>query len=92
MANPIPLSDQIADSVTQANVKVLGDAPAIAMGHLYQSFSPAVTQALADVAHNVTTAQQQAAIAQASAHVGITTLHSTDTNPEEGRINQISGC
>ena len=60
------------DSVTQANVKVLGDSPAIALGNLYQ----ATAQALANAAHNATSAQQQAAItAQAATTMGVTTLY-----------------
>ncbi|WP_426438085.1 RebB family R body protein [Bradyrhizobium genosp. P] len=55
MAFPTSLNSQITDSVTQADVQVLGDAPAIAMGNVYQ----AVAQALANAAHNATNAQQQ---------------------------------
>jgi len=55
MAFPTSLNSQITDSVTQANVQVLGDAPAIAMGNVYQ----AVAQALVNAAHNATNAQQQ---------------------------------
>ncbi|EWY38408.1 RebB like protein [Skermanella stibiiresistens SB22] len=36
MADPTLVNGQITDSVTQANVKVLGDAPAQALGTLYQ--------------------------------------------------------
>ena len=36
MADPTLLNGQITDSITQVNVKVLGDAPAQAMGSLYQ--------------------------------------------------------
>ena len=76
MAFPTSVNDQITDSVTQANVKVLGDAPAIAMGNLYQ----ATAQALANAAHNATSAQQQAGItAQAATTMGVTTLYSIDT-------------
>ena len=32
MALPTPVNGMITDAVTQANVKVLGDAPAMAMG------------------------------------------------------------
>jgi hypothetical protein len=55
MAYPTHVNSQITDAVTQANVKALGDAPAMAMGNLYQ----AAAQALANAAHNATTAQQQ---------------------------------
>lgn len=36
MADPTLVNGQITDAVTQANVKVLADAPAQAMGNLYQ--------------------------------------------------------
>ena len=39
MAFPTAVNSQITDSVTQSNVKVLGNAPAIAMGNLYQSIA-----------------------------------------------------
>lgn len=62
MAFPTAVNSQITDAVSQANVKVLGDAPAMAMGNLYQ----ATAQALANAAHNATAAQQQGnVIAQA---------------------------
>lgn len=76
MAFPTAVNNQITDSVTQANVKVLGDAPAIAMANLYQ----ATAQALANAAHNATTAQQQNNItAQAATVMGVATLYSIDT-------------
>jgi len=76
MAFPTAVNSQITDSVTQANVQVLGDAPAIAMGNLFQ----ATAQALANAAHNATTAQQQANIAaQAATTMGVATLYSIDT-------------
>lgn len=76
MAFPTSVNDQITDSVTQANVKVLGDAPAIAMANLYQ----ATAQALANAAHNATAAQQQNNItAQAATVMGVATLYSIDT-------------
>ncbi|MBN1210466.1 MAG: RebB family R body protein [Myxococcaceae bacterium] len=76
MAFPTAVNDQITDAVTQANVKVLGDAPAIAMGNLYQ----ATAQALANAAHNATTSQQNAnTILQASTTQGVALLYSVDT-------------
>jgi hypothetical protein len=42
MADPTLVNGQITDSVTQANVKVLGDAPAQAIGTLYQIMAQAV--------------------------------------------------
>jgi hypothetical protein len=76
MAFPTAVNDQITDSVTQANLKVLGDAPATAMGNLYQ----ATAQALANAAHNATTAQQQTNVtAQAATTMGVATLYSLNT-------------
>lgn len=76
MAFPTAVNSQITDSVTQANVKVLGDAPAIAMGNLFQ----ATAQALGNAAHNATSAQQQAAVAaQAATTMGVATLYALDT-------------
>lgn len=40
-AIPTPVNGQITDSVTQSNVKVLGEAPAEAVGVLYQDVDPA---------------------------------------------------
>lgn len=76
MAFPTAVNDQISDSVTQSNVQVLGSAPAIAMGNLYQ----ATAQALANAAHNATLAQQQMYVtAQAATTMGVSLLYSLDT-------------
>jgi hypothetical protein len=76
MAYPTAVNSQITDAVTQANVKVLGDAPAMALGNLYM----ATSQALANAAHNATSAQQQTNVtAQAATTSGVTTLYSIDT-------------
>ena len=76
MAFPTSVNDQITDSVTQSNVQVLGDAPAVAMGNLFQS----TAQALGNAAHNATTAQQQTNVmAQAATTQGVALLYSLDT-------------
>jgi len=75
MAYPTSVNSQITDAVTQANVQLLGNAPAVAMSNLYQ----ATAQALANAAHNATTAQQQANIlAQAVTTQGVALLYSLD--------------
>lgn len=76
MAQTTAVNDQITDSITQANTEVLGEAPAIAMGNMYQSFS----QALSLAALNSTSAQQQSNMAaQATTTMGVTTVYSIDT-------------
>ena len=70
------INSQITDSVTQVNTKVLGDAPAIAMGNLFI----ATSQALANAAHNATNSQQQTNVTgQAATTIGVTTLYALDT-------------
>ena len=54
MAFPTSVNSQITDAVTQANVKVLADAPAMALGSLYQT----VAQATGIAAQNAATIQQ----------------------------------
>jgi hypothetical protein len=76
MAFPTAVNDQITDSVTQANTKVLGDSPAVALGNLYV----ATSQALSNAAHNATNNQQQSYVTmQASTTQGVATLLSVDT-------------
>ena len=80
------VNPQITDSVSQVNTKVLGDAPAIAMGNLFM----ATSQALANAAHNATTSQQQSNItAQASTTMGVTMLYSIDTSSDAVGTRQI---
>ncbi|UAA37899.1 RebB family R body protein [Paraneptunicella aestuarii] len=67
----MPVNEQITDSVTQVNTKVVGESPAMAMGNLLMSTS----QALANAAHNATAAQQQAQITMQAATVqGVNSL------------------
>lgn len=57
MAFPTAVNSQITDAVTQTNVKVLGEAPAQAMGSLFQTNA----QASGNAALNATAQQQNAA-------------------------------
>jgi hypothetical protein len=76
MAYPTPVNDQITDAVTQSNVKVLGDAPAMAMGTIYQSLA----HSTGILFENATSAQQQLGItAQAATNQGVIQIYSMDT-------------
>lgn len=76
MAFPTSVNDQITDSVTQTNVKVLADAPAQAMGTLYQ----ATAQAMGIAAMNAATQQQEAnVVAQAATTMGVALLLNAST-------------
>lgn len=77
---------QITDAVTQMNVKVLADAPGMAMGSLYQ----ATGQALSNSAHNATAAQQNAnTILQATTTQGVALLYAVDTASTAVGVSEI---
>ena len=76
MALPTPVNGQITDAVTQSNVKVLGDAPAMAMGTLFQSLG----HSTGVLYENAVSSQQQLAIAaQAATNQGVIQIYSLDT-------------
>jgi len=71
MAIPTPVNGQITDAVTQADLTVLGDAPAVALATLYQSLA----QATGLASQNAVAAQQSlAAVNQAATASAIATL------------------
>jgi len=73
MAMPTPVNGMITDAVTQANVKVLGDAPAMAMGAIYQSLS----HSTGILFENAVGSQQQLGIAaQAATNQGVIQIYS----------------
>ncbi len=87
MALPTPVNGQITDAVTQANVKVLGDAPAMAMGALYQSMS----HSTGILFENATSSQQQLGIAaQAATNQGVIQIYSVDTMAGAVATSKIS--
>lgn len=68
------VNEQVTDSITQVNTKVVGETPAMAMGNLLMSTS----QALSNAAHNAAVAQQQANITMQAATVqGVNSLMAT---------------
>ena len=76
MAFPTAVNDQVTDSITQVNTKVLGDSPALSLGNLFV----ATSQALSISAHNATNNQQQSyVVMQTATTQGVTSLFSIDT-------------
>tara|TARA_R110002012_G_scaffold219427_3_gene390890 strand:+ start:104 stop:436 length:333 start_codon:yes stop_codon:yes gene_type:complete len=76
MADNTPVNGMITDSVTQANVKVLGDAPAMSMGAIFQ----ALAHSTGILYENAVSSQQQLQIAaQASTNQGVIQIYSVDT-------------
>ena len=83
---PVAVNSMITDAVTQANVKVLGDAPAMALANLYQ----ATAQALANTAHNATAAQQNSNVVLHTATTqGVAMLYGIDTTSSAEDIAKI---
>lgn len=76
MAFPTAVNSQITDAITQANVKVIGESPAMAMGQIYQSLA----HSTGILFENAVSAQQQQAIAaQAATNQGVIQIYSVDT-------------
>lgn len=76
MAVDTAVNAQVTDSVTQANVKVLCDSPALSLSNLYQM----VSQSLGLAAQNAVMSQQQTnVIHQAATTQGVSLLYSVDT-------------
>jgi hypothetical protein len=76
MALDTAVNSQVTDSVTQANVKTLGDSPAVALSNLYQ----VVSQSLGLAAQNAVFAQQQSNIThQTTTTQGVNLIYAVDT-------------
>jgi hypothetical protein len=70
-ASTSTVNPQITDAITQTNVKVVGEAPAMAIGSLYQTISNSVAMAAANAVY----AQQQANVTyQAASTMGVAKL------------------
>ncbi len=80
------VNSQITDSVTQSNVKVLADAPAMAMGSLYQTMA----HSLGILMENAVAAQQNmSAIAQAATAQGVNMIYAVDTAAASAATSKI---
>ena len=72
-AQPTVVNGAIIDAVSATNTKVLAEAPAMAMGSLYQTIGNSVAMAAANAVY----AQQQANVTcQAANTLGVTKLFS----------------
>jgi len=77
---------QITDAVTQSNVKVLGEAPAMAMGSIYQSLA----HSTGILYENAVAAQQnQATLAQAATNQGVMQIYSLDTTAAAAAVAKL---
>ena len=87
MAYPTPVNSQITDGVAQSGVSVLGNAPAMAMGLIYQS----AAHSMGLVFENMVMAQKQASIcAQAATNQGVIQIYSASTMAAAVSTNRIA--
>jgi hypothetical protein len=76
MAEPYTVSTQITDAVTQSNVKVLAESPAMAMGTIYQALAHSTGMMFEN---SVNTQQSQNMLQQAATAQGVIQMYSVDT-------------
>ena len=78
-SSPQVVNGAVIDAITTTNTQVLGEAPAMAMGSLYQTIGNAVAMAAANAVY----AQQQANVTyQAATTMGVTKLLSSESHSE----------
>ncbi|AXJ02633.1 MULTISPECIES: RebB family R body protein [Pseudomonas] len=81
------VNDQITDAVTQTSVKVVAEAPAMAMGSIYQSLAHS-TGILFENA--VSAQQQQNTLAQAATNQGVMQIYSVDTTAGAAATEKVA--
>ncbi|MDW9380662.1 RebB family R body protein [Chryseobacterium sp. D764] len=82
----MPVNEQITDAVTQSNVKVVAESPAMALSNVYQS----AAHSTGIMFENAMTAQNQHNIVtQAATTQGITQIYSKDTIADAISIAKI---
>ncbi|MDG5497763.1 RebB family R body protein [Niveispirillum sp. BGYR6] len=82
-----PVNSQITDAVTQSNVKVVGEAPAMAMGSLYQTVAHSTGIQFENA---VSAQQQQNTLAQAAANQGVMQIYSLDTAADAAATEKVA--
>ncbi|MBE1160749.1 RebB family R body protein [Dyella acidiphila] len=87
MTFPTSVNNQITDAVTQSNVKVIGEAPAMAMGSIYQTMAHS-TGILFENA--VSAQQQQNTLSQAAANQGVMQIYTLDTTAAAGATEKVA--
>ncbi|MDH6250309.1 hypothetical protein M2347_000036 [Chryseobacterium sp. H1D6B] len=83
------VSPQITDAVTQSNVKVVGEAPAVALGNVYQ----AAAHSTGIMFENAVNSQnQQNILGQAATTQGVMQIYSIDTVSDAISIAKMLGA
>lgn len=87
MAFPTAVNNQITDAVTQSNVKVVAEAPAMAMGSLYQTMAHSTGILFQNA---VSAQQQQNTLSQAAANQGVMQVYTLDTTAAAGATEKVA--
>ena len=80
------VNEQITDAVTQSNVKVVGEAPAVAMGTVYQTMAHSTGLMFEN---SVNSQNQQNILGQTATTQGVMQIYSLDTISDAVAIAQI---
>lgn len=84
MSNTV--SPQITDAVTQSSVKVVAEAPAIALANIYQTAAHSTGLMFENA---VNTQNQQNILGQAATTQGVMQIYSMDTVADASSISQM---
>jgi hypothetical protein len=87
MTFPTSVNNQITDAVTQSNVKVVGEAPAMAMGSIYQTMAHSTGILFQNA---VSAQQQQNTLAQAASNMGVMQIYSMNTMAGAAATEKVS--
>jgi len=74
-----PIHDQITDAVTESNVKTLDEAPAVAMGTIYQNMAHTTGIMFENAVNNQ---NQQDELGQAATNQGVMQIYGMDTTAD----------
>jgi Killing trait len=80
------VSQQVTDAVTQSNVKVVGEAPAMALGTIYQTMSHSTGLMFEN---SVNAQNQQNILGQTATTMGVMQIYSLDTIADAVAIARI---
>ena len=80
------VAEQVTDAVTQANVKVVAESPAMALGTVYQSLAHSTGMMYEN---SVNAQNQQNMLSQAASTQGVLQIYSVDTISDAISVAQI---
>lgn len=80
------VNDQITDAVTQSNVKVVAEAPAMALGTVYQTMAHSTGLMFEN---SVNSQNQQNILGQTATTQGVMQIYSLDTISDAVAISQV---